>query len=81
MALQTIIFNVSSEQQVIIREAFEWQADRLDPDNSPHSFDAAELAGLVRTIMLNALRGTVKRIHERKGESTRPSYPDIDDIE
>lgn len=81
MAIQTITFNVSPAQQVIIRAALEWQADRLDPDNAPHSFNASELAGLVRTIMLNALRGTVKRIHVRMGEANKPSDPDIEDIE
>lgn len=80
MAIRTITFEVSTAQELLVQEALEFEADRKDPANAPHSFSPAELLAAVRKIMIDALKGTVKRIHIRKGEVIKPITPDIDDV-
>ena len=80
MAIRTITFDVSTAQETLIKEALEHRANRLDPENAPHSFSAAEVLAGARKIMIGALKSKVKIEHIQMGEMIKPTPPDIDDV-
>lgn len=80
MPSRTITFEVTTAQAIVVREAFEFEADQFDPENAPHSFAGDVVLALVRKVMMGALRLKIRRLHTAKAELTEPGPPSIDDV-
>ena len=80
MATNTITFQTNGAQNAKIKEAMEWRADRHDPDNKPHTLNAAGVAAQVREIALEFIKREVKSELADKRRAAA-SDQDVDDIE
>ncbi len=80
MATNTITFQTNSAQNAKIKEAMEWRADRKDPDNAPHTLDAAGIAAQVRQIALQFIKSETKSELADKRRANKSADDHVDGI-
>lgn len=80
MAKKTVNFNLNPTQLALVVEAFEYDADKSDPSNAPHSFTETEVLGEVRKLMMRVFKARVASSLERKRDASLASPRNINEV-